>query len=60
MITTEELGKLEFYFRKLPLHQQKFLLVSVLSKSKPSPWRNHNLIQTASNYQQSQVFLTFC
>jgi len=23
-----ELGKLEFYFRKIPLHQQKFLVVS--------------------------------
>jgi len=25
-----ELGELEFYFRKIPLHQQKFLVVSVL------------------------------
>jgi len=26
-----ELGELEFYFRKIPLHQQKFLVVSLLS-----------------------------
>jgi len=30
-----ELGELEFYFRRIPLHPQKFLLVSVLSNS---PW----------------------
>jgi len=30
-----ELGELELFFRKLPLHQQKFLVVSVLSNS---PW----------------------
>jgi len=30
-----ELGELDFYFRKIPLHQQKFLVVSVLSNS---PW----------------------
>jgi len=28
-----ELGELEFYFKKIPLHQQKFLVVSVLSNS---------------------------
>jgi len=26
-------GELEFYFRKIPLHQQKFLVVLVLSNS---------------------------
>jgi len=26
-----ELGELKFYLRKIPLHQQKFLVVSVLS-----------------------------
>jgi len=26
-----ELGELEFYFRKIPLHQQNFLVISVLS-----------------------------
>jgi len=35
-----ELGELEFYFRKVPLHQQKFLVVSVLSNS---PWLPRNL-----------------
>jgi len=25
-----ELGELQIYFRKIPLHQQKFLVVSVL------------------------------
>jgi len=28
-----EIGELEFYFRKIPMHQQKFLVVSVLSNS---------------------------
>jgi len=31
-----ELGELEFYFRKIPLHQQNFLVVSV-------PWLPRNL-----------------
>jgi len=35
-----ELGELQFYFKKLPLHQQKFLVVSVLSNS---PWLPRNL-----------------
>jgi len=35
-----ELGELEFYFRKIPLHQQKFLVVSILSNS---PWLPRNL-----------------
>jgi len=35
-----ELGKLEFYFRKIPLHQQKFLVVSVLTNSS---WLSRNL-----------------
>jgi len=35
-----ELGELEFCFRKIPLHQQKFLVVSVLSNS---PWLLGNL-----------------
>jgi len=35
-----ELGELEFYFRKIPLHQQKFLVVSVVSNS---PWLLNNL-----------------
>jgi len=35
-----ELGELEFYFRKIPLHQQKFLVVSVLSNL---PWLPRNL-----------------
>jgi len=30
-----ELGKFQIYFNKLPLHQQNFLVVSVLSNS---PW----------------------
>jgi len=30
-----KLGELQLYFRKLPLHQQNFLVVSVLSNS---PW----------------------
>jgi len=29
----KELGKFQIYFRKIPLHQQKFLVVSVLSNS---------------------------
>jgi len=33
-------GELEFYFRKIPLHQQKFLVVSILSNS---PWLPRNL-----------------
>jgi len=28
-----KLGELQFYFRKKPLHQQKFLVVSFLSNS---------------------------
>jgi len=28
-----ELGELQIYFRKIPLHQQKFLVVLVLSNS---------------------------
>jgi len=35
-----ELGELEFYFRKIHLHQQNFLVVSVLSNS---PWFRRNL-----------------
>jgi len=35
-----ELGELEFYFRKIPRHQQKFLVVLVLSNS---PWLPRNL-----------------
>jgi len=35
-----ELGKLQIYFRKIPLHQQKFLMVSVLSNS---PWLPRDL-----------------
>jgi len=35
-----ELGELKFYFIKVPLHQQKFLVVSVLSDS---PWLPKNL-----------------
>jgi len=34
------LGELEFYFRKIRLHQQKFLVVSVFSNS---PWLARNL-----------------
>jgi len=34
------IGELEFYFRKIPLHQQKFLVVLVLSNS---PWLLRNL-----------------
>jgi len=36
----KELEKLEFYFRKIPLHQQKFLVVSALANS---PWLPRNL-----------------
>jgi len=36
----EELGELEFHFRKIPLYQQNFLVVSVLSNS---PWLPRNL-----------------
>jgi len=35
-----ELGELEFYFGNIPLHQQKYLVVSVLSNS---PWLQRNL-----------------
>jgi len=35
-----ELGELEFYFRNIPLHQQKFLVVSVHSYSS---WLPRNL-----------------
>jgi len=35
-----KLGELEFYFRKIPLHQQKFLVVSIFSNS---PWLPRNL-----------------
>jgi len=34
-----ELGELQIYFRKIPLHQQNFLVVSVLSNS---PWLPKN------------------
>jgi len=34
-----ELGELEFFFRKIHLHQQKFLVVSVFSNS---PWLTRN------------------
>jgi len=34
-----ELRELQFYFRKIPLHQQKFLVISVLSNS---PWLRRN------------------
>jgi len=36
----EELGELQIYFRKIPLHQQKFLVFLVLSNS---PWLPRNL-----------------
>jgi len=35
-----ELGELHIYFRKIPLHQRKFLVVSVLSNL---PWLPRNL-----------------
>jgi len=35
-----ELGELQFYFRKIPLHQQIIFVVSVLSNS---PWFLRNL-----------------
>jgi len=35
-----ELGKLQIYFRKITQHQQKFLVVSVLSNA---PWLPKNL-----------------
>jgi len=35
-----ELGELQLYFRKILLHQQKFLVVLVLSNS---PWLPTNL-----------------
>jgi len=35
-----ELGKLQFYFRKILLHQQTFLVISVLSNL---PWLPGNL-----------------
>jgi len=34
-----ELRKFQIYFRKIPLHQQKFLVISVLSNS---PWLLNN------------------
>jgi len=34
-----EQGKLQFYFKKIPLHQQKFLMASVLSNT---PWLPKN------------------
>jgi len=40
MIIKGELGKLQFYFRKINLHQQTILVVSVLSNS---PWMSKNL-----------------
>jgi len=33
-----ELGEFQIYFRKISLHQQKFLVVSVLN----SPWLSRN------------------
>jgi len=39
-ISSGELGELEFYFKKISLHQQKFLVISVLSNS---PWLPRNL-----------------
>jgi len=33
LVLKGELGELEFYFRKITLHQQIFLMVSVLSNS---------------------------
>jgi len=35
-----ELGEFQIYFRKIPLYQQNFLVVSVLSNS---PWLLRNL-----------------
>jgi len=35
-----ELGEFQIYIGKIPLHQQKFLVVSVLSNS---PWLPRNL-----------------
>jgi len=35
-----EQGVIQFHFRKIPLHQQKFFLVTVLSNS---PWLPRNL-----------------
>jgi len=37
MIFKGELGELEFYLRKISLHQQKFLVVSVFSNSPRFP-----------------------
>jgi len=39
-IVKGELVELQFYFRKIPLHQQKFLVVSVLPNS---PWLPRNV-----------------
>jgi len=52
-----ELGKLEFYFRKVPLHQLKFLVVLVFSNS---PWLPRNLKmeqnETTKNFSVGNIF----
>jgi len=50
-----ELGELEFYFRKIPLHQQKFLVVSV---EKFEKWIKIKLLSTfCQAMMHVQVFL---
>jgi len=54
-----ELGELQIYFRKIPLHQQKFLVVSVLSNL---PWLPRNLkmskmkLPVLSSFQLATLF----
>jgi len=44
MLVKGELGEVEFYFRKIPLHQQKFLVVSVAEKFEK--WTKMKLLST--------------
>jgi len=46
-----ELGKLQIYFRKIPLHQQKYLVISVLSNL---PWLQRNLKNV--QYETTKLF----
>jgi len=53
-----ELGEFQIYFRKISLHQQKFLMVSVLSNS---PWLLRNLKnvqnETTKHFSVGNTFL---
>jgi len=54
----EELGDFQIYFRKIPLHQQKFLVVSVLSNSSWLPRYLRNVqSETTKLFSVGNTFL---